>query len=46
MCFAYFKMKRFEKNPKKYIKDKSSFFPEDTNSKAFIEMQSIVLIFT
>jgi len=25
MCFAYFKMNKFEKNPKKYIKEKSSF---------------------
>ena len=25
MCFAYFKMNKFEKNPKKYIKEKCSF---------------------
>ena len=25
MCFAYFKMNKFEKNPQKYIKEKCSF---------------------
>lgn len=25
MCFAFFKMNKFEKNPKKYIKEKCSF---------------------
>lgn len=35
MCFAYFKMKRFEKNPKKYIKEKIFFFPRGYKLKGF-----------
>ena len=36
MCFAYFKMNKFERNPEKYIKEKCSFlFSKGYSLKVF-----------